>query len=178
MSNLILILIFSTFIISGNMILFDSSRGCDLSDWSIVDDTVMGGRSNGNVKVSTEGHAVFNGLVSLENNGGFSSIQYNLSRLKIMDSKKILIRLKGDGKQYQFRVKADRYDRHSYISHFQTTGEWQTIEIQLNDMYPSFRGMKLELPNFPGKELEEIAFLISNKKDESFKLVIDKIILN
>ena len=44
-------------------------------------------------------------------------------------------------------------------------------------MYASFRGYRLDIPNFKGQQMEEIAFLIGNKKEESFKLLIDSIIL-
>jgi hypothetical protein len=42
-------------------------------------------------------------------------------------------------------------------------------------LYPSFRGQTLDLPNFKGDFLEEIVFLIGNKKNESFELLIDSI---
>ncbi|MFN4198010.1 MAG: CIA30 family protein, partial [Flavobacterium sp.] len=51
----------------------------------------------------------------------------------------------------------------------------EIIEIPLNRMYPSFRGRTLNLPNFEANTIEEIAFLIGNKKNESFTLLIDKI---
>ena len=44
-------------------------------------------------------------------------------------------------------------------------------------MYRAFRGNKLNIPNYPIITLEEIAFLIANKKEESFQLEIDSIIL-
>ena len=44
-------------------------------------------------------------------------------------------------------------------------------------MYPAFRGRKLSIGNFSSKNIEEIAFLIGNKKEEHFKLEIDKIYL-
>ena len=47
--------------------------------------------------------------------------------------------------------------------------------MNLKDFYPSFRGQTLNLPNFNGDSLEEIVFLIGNKKDESFELKLDKI---
>jgi hypothetical protein len=81
--------------------------------------------------------------------------------------------LKGDSRKYQFRVKTSRYDRASYISYFETTGEWQTVKISLSEMYPYFRGMRLNQPNYPGEVMEEIAILIGNKKAESFLLEID-----
>jgi hypothetical protein len=64
---------------------------------------------------------------------------------------------------------------HSYIAYFETNGDWQTVEIPFSEMYASFRGMRLDKPNFPGKKMNEISFLISNKKAEEFKLIIDKI---
>jgi hypothetical protein len=42
-------------------------------------------------------------------------------------------------------------------------------------MYASFRGRTLNLPNYDGTNLEEIAFLIGNKQNENFQLMIDKI---
>ncbi len=88
---------------------------------------------------------------------------------------KVKIRLKGDGKNYQFRIKDDINSYYSYIITFKTSGEWETITLNLKDLHPSFRGQTLNLPNFDGKYLEEIVFLIGNKKDESFELKLDKI---
>ena len=155
------------------MVLFDFSKDSDITNWTVVDDVVMGGRSDGSLDISEEGHAVFQGKVSLENNGGFSSLRYRFSKINVKSYSKMVMLLKGDGKRYQFRVKLDMYDGHSYIYHFQTTGDWQTIEVPLHDMIPSFRGRKLDMPNYSGKELEEVAFLISNQMAETFRLEID-----
>ena len=57
-------------------------------------------------------------------------------------------------------------------------GDWETIHINLKDLYPSFRGNKLNKENFNGSSIEEISFLIANQKDENFKLIIDKIEIN
>ena len=83
--------------------------------------------------------------------------------------------MKGDGKKYQFRLKSNSNDYFSYITHFVTTGDWQDIEIDLTEMYPSYRGRKLDKPNYPKINVEQIAFLIGNKKEQRFKLEIDKI---
>lgn len=157
------------------MILFDFKKDSVLTNWRVIDDVVMGGRSNGSLDINSEGNAVFRGVISTENNGGFSSIRYQFERREIAPYKKISIRLKGDGKAYQFRVKSTKSQRHNYIFPFETTGEWETIEIQLSEMTPAFRGRKLEMLNYNGEIIEEIAFLIGNKKAESFSLEIDKI---
>ena len=85
------------------------------------------------------------------------------------------IRIKGDGKRYQLRVKSKTTAYFSYIAYFVTNGAWQTVDILFRDMYPSFRGNKLDMPNYPGDTMEEIAFLIANKKAEDFKLEIARI---
>nr|WP_297917224.1 CIA30 family protein [uncultured Allomuricauda sp.] len=154
-------------------IIFDFNTDANIQNWRVVDDGVMGGKSLGNFRLDASGHGVFEGEISLENNGGFSSVRYGFEKMAVQGHTKVRIKLKGDGKTYQFRIKENRRDYYSYIMPFQTSGDWQEIEIPLEDMYPSFRGRKLNQPNFSGAHLEEITFLIGNKKKETFKLLID-----
>jgi len=163
------------FLIMNTMMLFDFTKDAGMQNWFVVDDSVMGGISASNMGVDSEGHGIFKGHVSLDNNGGFSSIRYNAGKTKLTGYSKFVIALKGDGKAYQFRVKTNSRQYHSYISTFTTNNAWQTIEIPFNSMIPSFRGRTLDIINFPGDSLEEIGFLIGNKKEEDFKLAIDYI---
>ncbi len=158
-------------------IIFDFNAHSDISNWKVVDDVVMGGRSSGSFDIDKNGHAVFKGKVSLENNGGFSSLRYRFKRINTIGYTKAVLRVKGDGKSYQFRVKASASDYYSYIGKFNTTNEWETIEIPLNEMYPAFRGRTLDIGNYNSDGIEEIAFLIGNKKAENFMLLIDSITL-
>ena len=157
--------------------IFDFNKKTNIENWIIVDDVVMGGKSSGTFKLSAEGHGVFEGAISLENNGGFSSVRYRFEKILIREYTKIILKIRGDGKKYQFRIKPNSDDYYSYISPFSTTGEWQEIQILLKDMYPSFRGRKLDQPNFSNDYIEEITFLIGNNSQEEFKLLIDKIVL-
>lgn len=155
---------------------FDFSTESDLSAWRIMDDVVMGGRSDSNLQINEAGHGWFHGYVSLENNGGFASTRYNMEEAILVEGYTTCkIRLKADGKNYQFRTKESQYDRYSYIYTFETTGEWETVEIPLSEMYPSFRGRRLDRPNYPARYLAHVAILISNKKNESFEMEIDQI---
>ncbi|MFP4846463.1 CIA30 family protein [Winogradskyella sp. PE311] len=160
-----------------NMTLFNFSTDSDISNWQILDDVVMGGRSNGNFKLNTAGYGEFYGAISLKNNGGFSSLRYYFDAIESKTYSKFVIKLKGDGKSYQFRVKDKSSNRHSYIFKFNTTTDWQTVEIPFSKMYASFRGYELDIPNYDGKTMSEVAILIGNKKEESFKLLIDSITL-
>ena len=156
-------------------IIYNFNKTSNIKNWMVVDDIVMGGKSIGSFELSEEGNGIFKGHVSLENNGGFSSVKYKFSKIYIKNAKVLILRIKGDSKNYQFRLKANSLDKHSYITKFSTTGEWQEIEIPIQNMYPSFRGKKLDIPNFSEAYIEEIAFLIANKSDESFEFAIDTI---
>lgn len=157
------------------ILIFDFTRNTNPKQWTIIDDVVMGGKSNGTFSIDKEGHGLFAGAISLENNGGFSSVRYQFEKLKVTKDSKVIIRLKGDGKDYQFRIKDKSNSYYSFITTFKTSGDWQTITIILADLYPSFRGKKLDMPSFSSDYFEEIVFLIGNKKKESFQLILDKI---
>lgn len=159
-------------------LLFDFNKNANIDSWTIVDDVVMGGSSMGSFGLNEEGKGVFSGSISLENNGGFSSVRYRFQAKDISHYKKVILKLKGDGKTYQFRIKDKLNHYYSYIISFNTSGEWEEIEIFFIDMYPSFRGRRLDQANFSSDTIEEIAFLIANKKKENFTLLIDEILLD
>lgn len=154
-------------------ILYNFSNTSNAKDWVIVDDVVMGGRSSGNFYVNKAGNGVFEGRVSLENNGGFSSLRYRLNQEGIKEYTSLILKIKGDGNKYQIRIKDKRSNYYSYASYFKSPTYWETIKIPLSQMYPTFRGRQVDIPNYNGDTIEEIAFLIGNKKAEDFKLEID-----
>jgi hypothetical protein len=158
-----------------DVVIFDFDSNNVINSWQVINDGVMGGKSKSQFYCNDEGQGTFEGKISLENNGGFCSVRYTCNPVSLTKNKSFIIRLKGDKKQYQFRVKSDRINPHSYIFPFQTSGEWQSIIIPIHEMYPAFRGQKLAIPNYDGANLAEIAFLIGNKEAQSFKLLIKSI---
>lgn len=165
------------FAMFNNQLLFDFNKKTDLDSWRVVDDGVMGGRSQGEFMLTKEGHGCFKGTISLENYGGFSSVRHRFPARSVNTNTALKIRLKGDGKRYQIRVKHSSSDYHSYITYVETSGKWEDITVKLSDMYPSFRGRKLDMPNFEQTDIEELTFLVANKRAEQFELFIDKISL-
>ena len=161
--------------VSGEREIFRFSPETDLSQWEIQDDVVMGGRSQGALTLNEAGNAVFSGTVSLENDGGFSSVQLAFEPIDVSNYRAVVLGLKGDGKTYQLRVDAVPNARHSYAGDFQTSGDWQTIEIPFADLFAVRHGDRLDLPNYPGQSLAQIQILIGNDIPESFRLEIDKI---
>lgn len=155
--------------------LFKFSPGVDLSCWTVVNDGVMGGKSEGHLELTEEGFGKFFGNVSLENFGGFTSIKCELPYTLVNDNPQLAIRVKGDGTSYQFRIKHSPDDMLSYGNMFRTSSEWRTIYISLAALVPQWRGKSIKLPRFHHEGLSEFTILIANRKNESFELLIDKI---
>ena len=173
---LILLMLNPKNLMSQNVI-YNFDNNSDLKNWVIVNDDVMGGFSSSNINIDDDGNGVFEGSISTANNGGFSSLRLNCNRTLIEEGANFQIKVKGDGKEYQFRLKANRDDYYSYILSFKTSSEWELITIPVNDMYASFRGRTLNMENFNQDYFEQITFLIGNQKNENFKLMIDEVTL-
>ena len=158
-------------------LLFEFNKNTDPGSWKIVNDGVMGGKSKGKLSVGNEGHGIFEGFVSLENNGGFTMVRYPFSPMDVSKFSSLEIRLKGDGKTYQIRLKSSPSQYYNYSCTIKTSGEWQTILLPFTEFLPRFRGMSLDKPAYAGEELGEVAILIGNKKAEEFRMEIDRISL-
>ncbi|MFN0082183.1 MAG: CIA30 family protein [Ferruginibacter sp.] len=79
------------------LVIFDFTKETDLAKWYVVNDTVMGGESSAKMRVDAASHGLFGGHVSLDNNGGFSSVRYDAGKTKLAGYSKFVIVLKGDG---------------------------------------------------------------------------------
>jgi NADH dehydrogenase [ubiquinone] 1 alpha subcomplex assembly factor 1 len=173
--------IFFTLIISmqpiteKNEILLESFSPDDHLSWRIINDGVMGGLSNSKMDILSEGVGRFSGQVSLENNGGFASTRALVGNFDLSDTEKIILRVKGDGKRYSFRIRTDQYfDGLSYAANFDTVeNEWQTIEFNYSDFVPTFRGRRMRAPQLTGNDIRQIGFLISDKQQGSFEILVD-----
>lgn len=173
MKYLLIFLTFSLFTNSDMKKIYTFDSQANIKEWRIVNDGVMGGISTSSIILNDVGHGQFSGHVSLANNGGFASVQLN-TRIKVESEKKyIVLRIKGDGKRYEFRLKGEISQSESYVNQFATSGKWETIKLNINEFYPSYRGRKLSIPNFNFENIEQLSFLISNKQEEDFELLID-----
>lgn len=177
MKYLIIILTLSLFKNMNMKEIYDFTTQTKVKEWRVVNDGVMGGISKSSLALTEDGYGQFSGHVSLENNGGFASIQLD-KVIQLSEEKKfIILHVKGDGKAYEFRLKGEISQSESYVQQFITSREWETIKLPISDFYPQFRGRKLNIPNFNFKNIEQVCFLIANKKEEDFKLLIDWISL-
>lgn len=161
---------------SKGKLLFDFQTSAETDNWLIVNDGVMGGLSESKFILSDSNSAVFKGIISLENNGGFSSTRTKPRDYDLADFDGILLRVKGDGKKYQFRIRSeDRFDGMAYRYHFNTEkNKWLTISVPFEECVPVFRGRILnDVEPIDPKRIQQIGFLISDKQAGAFKLEID-----
>lgn len=161
---------------SGQITLYDFSKQ-GKGKWRVQDDVVMGGRSDSNLKITEEGQARFYGQVSLENDGGFCSIHQTTEEEPYVVAGKsaFILRLKGDGKDYNFRVRTPM-GRHSYAFTFPTMGDkWESVSIPFDAMEATFHGEPVDVPNYAGEPVVEMQLLIGNGKAETFELLVEAI---
>ncbi|GAA59053.1 hypothetical protein P20652_0912 [Pseudoalteromonas sp. BSi20652] len=144
--------------------------------WYVVNDSVMGGVSNSQVS-HTKDALVFEGNVSLKNNGGFASIRTELNT-QGQNATALNLRLKGDGQTYQLRLRTSNYlDGPAYTHSFKTVkNEWTDISFTPRDFTLTFRGRVLEQqPGIDFSDIRQLGFMIAGKQEGKFKLEVNKI---
>jgi len=158
----------------GNIQLFHESGKFSNLNWKIVNDTVMGGRSSSRWSSNPATSSLFEGYLSLENNGGFASVRCDLKNSNLSKEEGIYIKVKGDGRKYQFRIRSKTSRWANYSHEFKTKKDVsQTFFLPFKDFKPSWRGRSLnKLPTLEGKDVVGIGFLLGDKIQGKFKLKI------
>ncbi|MGD0262945.1 MAG: CIA30 family protein [Verrucomicrobiota bacterium] len=155
--------------------LFDFQAPTNSPAWQIVNDDVMGGVSTSRFQILTNGGAVFSGVVSLENNGGFASVRSSPARHDLTGCGCFVIRLRGDGHRYKFTARTETgFDAPLYQCAFVTQrGEWEEHRLAFKDFVPTFRGRILtDVPLLNPANVTSVGFLISDQQAGPFRLEI------
>lgn len=144
--------------------------------WMVVNDDVMGGVSRSNVKLHSDGYFLFGGEVSTNYGGGFASVRTDYKNWEIEKYEGFILRVKGDGKTYQFRCRlGNNINQIAYRHYFQADNEdWQEIILPFKEFLPTYRGRVLtNIPQLDPKEIKQFGFMISDKQVGKFHLKID-----
>ena len=155
-------------------ILFDFRTATNTTAWQIVNDDVMGGVSTSFFRL-TNGVAAFQGEVSLKHNGGFASVRSLPARHDLAGCDVFVVRVRGDGRRYNFTARTDRsFDRAIYQTVFTTKkGEWQEHRLPMKEFVATFRGRVLaDAPPFDPANLASVGFLISDQQAGPFQLEV------
>jgi len=152
------------------------STALNANNWQVVNDDVMGGLSFGKVDVNKQ-VAIFEGHISTENNGGFSSAYKPIAKLsKNIHSVKITI--KGDGLRYQLRARSriEGYEIAYKVEFDTTVNKIETFILPLEQFQATFRGRTISnAPPLKAETISHIGFLINHKKPTYFFLLIQSI---
>lgn len=144
--------------------------------WGVINDGVMGGSSRSQIQRTEQGTWRFSGIVSLENNGGFASVRRDLGFYDLSASSGLEIRVRGDGRSYQLRLRAEHSsDGIAYGARFETIAkEWSTHRMPFGEFRPAFRGRMLDdVPLLDRSSIRQLAFLVADGKSGAFALEID-----
>ena len=156
-------------------LLFDFQATTNSPTWQVVNDDVMGGVSTSQFQRLTNIGAVFSGVVSMENNGGFASVRSSPVRENLNGTDAFVFRVRGDGRRYKFTVRTGSgFNAPNYQAELMTKrGEWEELRLALKDFVPTFRGRVLtDVPPLNLAKVTSLGFLISDKQEGSFKLEV------
>jgi NADH dehydrogenase [ubiquinone] 1 alpha subcomplex assembly factor 1 len=144
--------------------------------WQAVNDGVMGGVSDGRFKVTDEGTLEFSGTLSLENNGGFASVRTKPAELNLRAGDTIVVRLKGDGREYMLNLYTKSRQRaFSYRAPLPTTkDEWTEVRVPLEDFIPTAFGRRLQgMGPVEPNQINGLGFMLSDKKPGAFQMQVE-----
>lgn len=144
----------------------------------ITDDRVMGGRSKGSATRTEAGDLLFSGILSLKNNGGFSSVWLQKTEMDLSAHTGITLRIKGDGRTYHLQIETDVMHRGELVSFqapFETSeGEWITVTIPFKELVPTWRGDRLEYP-FNPSNVSRFGIILLERDPGPFQLILAEI---
>jgi monofunctional biosynthetic peptidoglycan transglycosylase len=146
-------------------------------DWRIVDDGVMGGLSQGKREITKDGILRFFGTLSLENNGGFSSLRTEPVKLDLSGAEGLMLRVKGDGRTYQLRLSTDAQYRGremSFQAGFPTEkNKWTEVKVPFARLVGTWRGMELPDKTFDPAMIRRLGLILADKQQGPFELRVD-----
>ena len=161
-------------------LLFDFTDPNAANAWHAIDDRVMGGISRSTLRHDPAGHAVFQGTVSLEQNGGFASVRSSPGERGLPGAEACLIELRGDNKEFKLSLLTDDgFDSLSYQASFTPKGtDWQTLHLPLANFRASFRGREVtDAPPLDPARIRQVGLMIAARQAGPFKLGVRRISL-
>ena len=159
-------------------VLFDFADPNTADVWHAIDDRVMGGISRSSLRSAPTGHAVFEGEVSLERNGGFASVRSSPGERGLPGAEMCLIEVRGDHKQFKLSLLTDDgFDSVNYQASFAPdTHHWQTISLPISSFRASFRGRDMpDVPALNPARIRQVGLMIAGRQSGPFALDIRRL---
>jgi len=160
-------------------VLFDFSDPGSMVLWNPINDGVMGGVSISQLHYDPAGHAIFDGKVSFDNNGGFASVRCQPGDYGREDVLAYLLEVRGDGKRYKLNLRTDNsFDGVNYQAQFDApAGVWTSCRLVSADFLPTWRGRSVpDAPPLDTARVRQIGLMIADRQEGSFSLAIARIV--
>ncbi len=157
------------------------TKTADATQWYVVNDTVMGGVSASRVRAHDTDGMVFEGNLSLENNGGFASTRTEDIPSDWSAVSALQFKIVGDGRSYIATVRTPSRElrRIYYRQVFDTKdGEAMTVTLPLDGFNAYTFGRRV--PGAPSlsdvrTRIGSIGVMLADKKEGPFSLQIAEI---
>jgi NADH dehydrogenase [ubiquinone] 1 alpha subcomplex assembly factor 1 len=159
-------------------VLFDFTGADSVKDWQTVNDGVMGGVSEGKVKLTDSKTMEFYGILSLANNGGFASVRTKGKKLGLEKGDTLVVKVRGDGREYSLNLYPDRPRiAFSYRATVQTKkDEWIEVKVPLDKFEAtSFGRLVKDAGAVKPEEINALGFSLGDNKPGPFKMTIESI---
>lgn len=151
--------------------LYNFNAPLSAGQFRTVNDGVMGGRSDGRIKINAYKNLEFYGTLSLENNGGFASFRSGQSNLGLKAGDAIELRVRGDGREYNFNLYSGN---RTFRKSFQTiAGEWVVVRLPIDQFVATFRGRTMRNVPMDPARLNRLGIQLGDKKPGPFKLEVE-----
>ena len=143
--------------------------------WTAIDDRVMGGVSSSRMTFHPDGHAVFEGVVSTDNGGGFASVRHPQLRLGDAGTVGYRLQVRGDDKRYKLNLRMDGgLDGVNYQAVFQPPADrWVDLLLPLTVFSPRFRGQRVpSAPTLRPERVCQVGWMVADGQAGPFQLAI------
>ncbi|WP_218827553.1 CIA30 family protein [Rubricoccus marinus] len=149
---------------------FDSGEG---APWRIVNDGVMGGKSQGFSEIR-DGALRFTGTL-VTDGGGFTSTRVD-QRMDLSGYAAIELRVRGGGRSFELDVDDGTLRGFRPVSRrgaFPTSGDWQIVRVEFADLQTSVFGQPVRAEPLAPEAVRSLSLFIADGQDGPFELEVD-----
>ena len=141
--------------------------------WIIVNDGVMGGRSEAQ-GVIEDGVLTWTGTI-VTTGGGFSSIRGPVDG-EFAGATSLTLRIRNDGRRYELLVD-DAFNERARVTHYNPIetigGAWQEISVSLTEMEARVFGNPVTADPFAPEFATQVGVILADGMDGEFQFQID-----
>jgi hypothetical protein len=156
----------------------DFSQPSALEPWRIVNDGVMGGKSQG-TRFHEDGAMVFAGTI-ITDGGGFSSLRAGLRPGTMAGGDGLRLKVRSDGRAYKMTFRTSERWRGRSVSYQKPipqtpAGEWADVTVPFKAMDTSVFGRTVRAADFDPSDAREIGIILADGIDGPFRLEVASI---